>query len=425
MSQGLRSALGDARGGAGLVVLGGLVAQLGQGVSYLLSPLAPAIVAELSWARGDMMALTSLSTFTSALLNPAIGFLTQRYGARPIVLFGTLWIALLFFGFSRMGELWHLGVLSAGIGLLIATVGDVPVGTVVSRWIAKGRGLALGIVYSGSNVGGALVAGAAALMLDALGWRGTFLWVGCIATAVMTPIVALTVREPPSGYVPPSLAEGEAPDEDSRSAAVGMPLREARRTASFWRLWFAAFLFYQYYITVTSHLALYLTDLGVSQRDAALGYAFLVALGILSKLGFGMVADRWSVKPMLLINFAVIALAAGLLVSMNLSLAFVLPFLVVHGIGSHAQNVSYPLAVAHCFGTRYMAEIYGMILLALFPGSILGPILSGYMHDWLGSYTLIFSVYFAGMLLGLALLSGIRCELPAGSRAAYAASESR
>jgi len=71
--------------------------------------LALAIVAELGWARGDMMAWTSLSTFTSSLLNPVAGFLTQRHGARPVLLFGTLWISILFFGFSRMSELWHLG----------------------------------------------------------------------------------------------------------------------------------------------------------------------------------------------------------------------------------------------------------------------------------------------------------------------------
>ncbi len=65
-----------------------------------------------------------------------------------------------------------------------------------------------------------------------------------------------------------------------------------------------------------------------------------------------------------------------------------------------AQNVVYPTIVAWCFGTKHMAEIYGVTMLALLPGGVIGPVALGYMHDALGSYDLAFQ-----MLLGLTLVS--------------------
>ena len=132
-----------------------------------------------------------------------------------------------------------------------------------------------------------------------------------------------------------------------------------------------------------------------------------------AKLGIGLVANRWPAKTALMFNFAVVLLGAFLLVALERRPELRLLFIVTHGVATMAQNVVYPLIVAHCFGTRYMAEIYGVLMLALLPVGILGPVFAGYMYDWTGSYALVFKLYAGLTVVTFAMLAAVRREIGA------------
>jgi nitrate/nitrite transporter NarK len=159
---------------------------------------------------------------------------------------------------------------------------------------------------------------------------------------------------------------------------------------------------------VSRHLPLYLVDVGFTQVEAALMIAEVTFLGVLAKIGVGLLADRWPAKTALLVNFAVVVIASLLLLGIKEYRGLAYPFVIAHGLATMAQNVVYPLIVAWCFGTRYLAAIYGMLMLALLPGGLIGPITLGYMHDWLGSYDLAFQVLAGLNLVCFAMLAALR-----------------
>ena len=97
------------------------------GAIYARGPLTPSMVEEFGWARGDLMLASSPQTWMTALASPVAGYLTARYGARPVVLFGTLWVSVVFFGLSHVQTLWQMFAVSIGVGILVASVGDVAV----------------------------------------------------------------------------------------------------------------------------------------------------------------------------------------------------------------------------------------------------------------------------------------------------------
>jgi len=399
--------LRDLKNGRALwVVFGAMAAQMAMGFTYSRAPLAPSMIEEMGWSRGEISLAGSPGTFVTALASPVAGFLTQRYGARPVVMFGVLLPALIGWGLSSVSSLWQYFLLNVATGCMIASVGDVAVGYVVSKWIQAGRGVALGIVYSGSNLGGSIFAMAATLLLGPVGWRHAYLLVGIICTLTLLPIVLSLVREPQPDFVPESLREpgsdGSLPNTD------GMPLREALRTPSFWLLGVALFLFYVYFIGVNAHFTFHMVDVGFSKQEAGQLFAELVFLGVVAKLGIGLVADRWPAKVALLVNFALLLVASVLLVGIEADSGLARPFVLAHGSATMAQNVVFPLIVAWCFGTRYLAEIYGVLMLALLPGGTIGPIMLGYMHDWLGSYQLAFQGLVAVNAVCLAMLVAVR-----------------
>ena len=390
-------AAGDIHGRAVWLLLACLVAQMGIGSNYTISVLAPALLEDLGWSRGDYMAALSPRTIVAALASPLVGTLMYRFGARSILVVGVLLIGVVFGLYGAIQNLTHVFVLSMGFGLIIAGVGDVVVGTVVSQWIVRARGLALGIVYSGSNLGGLVFALLAARVLEVSDWRTACVAIGVVAVVVMLPIVFLGVREPRSEDAPaPRVSDVGEPTVSTESVT----LTKAIRTESFWLLLFALFVFYFYYASVTSHFVLFLTDVGMSTAAASVSFGLTIFVGVGAKIGIGLFADRFPAKTALLIDFGVVAAASSMLLVLPEAGILLPVFVVSHGLAVAAQNVVYPLIVAWCFGVGHMAKIYGVLMLALLPGGTLGPIFAGYTFELFGNYDFAFRVF-----VGLNVLS--------------------
>ncbi|KAG2212863.1 hypothetical protein INT46_009655 [Mucor plumbeus] len=89
--------------------------------------------------------------------SPIVQFFVARYGLRPVMIVGTLFItiALEMAGFAT--EIWHLYLTQ---GILFGMGASCLYGTVMAvtpQWFTKNRGVALGIVAGGSGIGGLVV----------------------------------------------------------------------------------------------------------------------------------------------------------------------------------------------------------------------------------------------------------------------------
>ena len=392
------------RGPAGRPLLGCLVAQVGLGCVYFFGITLRYIVADFDWSVTAFAASSFPLLAGYAIGSPVVGALTDRVGGRRVMSGAAVLLAATFVGISRMETLLEFYALSLTMGIALVGLGDIPVAAVTSRWIEKGRGVALGFVYTGSNLGGTLVPLVAVAVATRSSWRDALVVIAGLVAATILPIVWWLVREPPPGFAPerdPHL--GEAP------AAEGLDLAAALRTRSFWILFTALVLFYFYYLGVNNHLANHLMEIGYSDGRAAASFAGAAFVGIAGKLAIGLLADRIDHKRALLLNFAGLAAASGLLLLVA-NPALLTVFLVVHGFTVAAENVLLPLIVADCFGVRHLARIYGVLMIALFPGGALGPVFAGRVFDALGGYQAAFAVFALGNLVLLVLLLGLRDE---------------
>ena len=401
LGQVLRAIPADAR----RVIVGCFVAQMGLGCGYVFGPTLKYIVAEFEWSRAAFSAGGAPLLLAMALASPLVGDLTERFGTRRVVAIATVLLGTSLWLFSQMESLLAFYFTCALFGVALTGLGDIPIGALASRWVERGRGLVLGFVYVGSNLGGALVPLAAVALAGVASWRVALAVIGAVAVLTILPITAWTLREPGRAEVPEPRDEADAvPEEDG-----SLDLSEALRTRTFWVLAFTLFTFYFYYLAVNQHLVPFLSDLGYSDAKAAAGFSGAVALGIVAKLGIGVVADRVQSRTALLANFGLLTFASWLLLAAGTAGALPV-FLVAHGFATAAENVLLPLIVAHCFGVRNLARIYGALMLALAPGGILGPIFAGAVFDRTGEYTFAFVVFGVLNLVGLGGLLLVRRE---------------
>jgi len=325
-----------------------------------------------------------------------------------------LLLSATFVGISRMDALWQFYALSLAMGIALVGLGDIPVAAVTSRWIERGRGLALGFVYTGSNLGGTLVPLVAVAVASRPGgsWREALVVIAGLVLVLILPFTWLAVREPPPDWVPTRDREPSAGLRPGEDAALD--LRTAARTRSFWLFFASLTVFYFYYLGVNQHLAAHLSDIGYSDGRAAASFAGAVFVGVAGKLSIGWLSDRIPHKRALLANFALLFAASGLLLAADRPTLLLL-FLVAHGFAVAAENVLLPLLVADCFGLRHMARIYGVLMLSLFVGGGLGPIFAGRVFDRTGSYGPAFTAYLLLNLLNVCLLLGVRDERAAAA----------
>jgi MFS family permease len=384
----------DLRGRAFWVVLGCLVCQMGLGYGYVFGPLARDLLDEFGWSRAEYSAARIPQLAVMAAASPLLGILTVRFGARPILIASTALLGIAFAGVSGISSLWQLDALIMLQGLVVTGLGDISVGQMVSRWATRSRGLALGIVYTGSNLGGALMTRLAAWLADHESWRTAFAALGIGGVAVMLPCALWLVRDRPSRAEPGS---ADAPDPRDAPAEPELDLRAALRTRSFWILFGSLFSFFFYFVGMLEHLVLFLTDAGMPRDQAAAHFSNAILLGMASKVGFGWIADRIPRRTAMLLDYGLLTLSSLLLLALP-DPAFVIPFILSYGVATAARDVVTPLMIVECFGVRHLAAIYGAIMLALFPGGGFGPLFAATVHDRTGSYDLAFAV-FAGLNL--------------------------
>jgi MFS family permease len=397
-----------------LIVLGCLVCQAGAGLFYASRAIAPDVLGELGWTHTMWSSAMPPMIFVTSIGQAVIGAACVRYGIRPVLVLAVVSLGVSFLVFAGMHSLaaYYAGTMFLAIGN--AGIGDVSVGAVVTRWFERSRGIALGLAFAGSNLGAVLFVRVVADGTQAFGWRGATAAVGLLAVVLILPFALFVVRDPRPGEGEAAVASADAAvGAQGREAASGEARRPvdgatgdtnlagALRSPAFWILFFTVFCYAVAQLGMMDHLVLYLVDLGYERGEAADALGLTVGAGILAKLCAGVIALRVPTRILLIANTALLALGIALL-----------PFAadpwllgvsgIAVGIATSARDVLIPLAAAEFFGSRYFAEIYGVMMLAYFPGGSLGPIVLARVRDVLGSYEMGFIVCFATLVAALA-----------------------
>ena len=416
----VREAASEFKGRAFWVAIGCLICQMGLGLTYIRNGIAVDLIEGLDLTRAQLSGAATPQLIFQALASPLVGVLAVRLGASRVLAASATLYALVFVFFSRIDSVAGLYVAIAGVGLCAAGMGDITVGHIVSQWFRKNRGLALGIAYAGSNLGGSVMVALVGSVAARSSWREGLLAVVPVALFVLLPTSLFLVREPAFGQG--LRTEDESPSQGTAPAAAGpdaaspdLDLKAALRTRSFWILTSSLFAFFYYFTGVLDHFVLFLTDSGLSRNEAIGSLSQAIGLGILSKILGGFLADRVPQERSIQAVFGLLAFSSVVLLA--LPDPVLLPvFVFSYGFSQASRDVVYPLVLGRCFGDRYLGEIYGAMTLTLFPGGALGPVITALLRQELGSYEAAFGLF--AVLNGFALIGlfFLRDERPVAAR---------
>lgn len=341
---------------------------------------------QFGWSTAALSGWALLVHATTYLLGPVSGSLVDRFGAKTVALWS---IPLVTGAFVAVGltlnALWilYLGAFLVGLsnsGLTVYT-------RTINTWFSAGRGIALGIAYSGAGLTAVFGPRLTLAAIDGWGWRAGFVFMGLLTLLPLPPVLFwLEERRFAGGRDKPLPESGHGM---ARSLGMG----------AFWLIGGGCLLYFLAYNGIQFGLVPLLTDRGMSRASAA-DYAGLMGAFILAgKLLAGLAFDRFRVATMLALFLAADALAvAGLAFAHRGGAA---GCLVVIGLVQGAMMNGFPYSVARYFGVKCFGGISGLISVLLSVAA-LGALLFSALHDRFGSYAP--SLWVAGAILIVAAL---------------------
>ncbi len=354
---------------------------------------------DASHAESFIANCANITFLMSGVFSLIGGWLITRFRLKPMMLIGCALLGggLLLHSNAETAEMVYAARFLMGASL--GFVGVAPCVVLVSNWFATGRGTALGIVLTGTSLGGFLIPLVAAPMIVSYGWRNAMIVVSGLVWLVLLPAIVFLVREPsvqPVASSPAAVADTPAQD--------GLTLAEAIRKPLFWALGLcAALVFYPIFVT-SQQFILYLQTpkFGVSAETAAFAQSALFAISIGGKFLAGALSDRLRAVRVMVACSLVMFLAS--LVLLQLTAASALLFLLPFALGYGGTFVLLQRLAADFFGRREIGKILGLITLIEVTGAAIGGRVTGYLADQAGGdYTQAF--YGVTIAAGLAFLS--------------------
>jgi len=357
----------------------------------------------LQTGRGAVSLALSIGLLGNLVAGPLIGVLSDRYGARRMVLIGAVALAVVLAGFSLVQTVLHLYLAAVLLVFLGAGTGPITYTRIISAWFNKRRGLALGIALIGIGVGGALAPIVSQALIGEYGWRNAYRFLGLIVFVISFPILFLLLRDRPAETATSEAAAGpqaeEPPPEES-----GYSVWRAVRTKEFWLLAFGFLVVAMGNSGGLVHLPPLLTDAGLTPEQAAL-YAGLMGVGVtIGRAVGGYLIDIFHAPYVAICFLAGPFIAYAFFQSgIDPSLAFV-PVL-LFGIGMGAEFDVIPFLVTRYFGLKNFGVIYGINISTFSIGTGLGPAIMGFGYDEFGSYTFSIWIAMAALITGSVLIS--------------------
>ena len=368
-----------------IVAAGALITCIAFGAVFSLAVFLQPMSDATGWSRAGISGAMTLVFLAMGVGGFAWGALSDRIGARPVVLAGSVLLALGLALASRAGSLLEFQL---AYGLLVGFAAGSffpPFIAVVSNWFDRQRALAVSLTTAGVGVAPLTVSPFASWLLTAQDWRGAQMTIATVAALVLVP-ASLLVRQPPA-----PLAGAPAP---GAGGGREMSLGDALRSLPFIVLGLTFFACCAMHSGPIFHTISYAVFCGVPAIAAVSIYSLEGLAGLGGRVLFGVLGDRYGAKQVLIAGLFVQALAAGAFVfASRLGEFYAVSF--VFGLAYGGVMPLYAVLARGYFGPHIMGGVFGAASLVSSLGMALGPLAGGWIFDAFGTYTWLYIGSFA------------------------------
>ena len=375
-----------------IVSIGALMSCVAVGAMFSLAIFLQPITAETGWSSASVSSAMTLNFLVMGAAGFGWGALSDRYGARPVVLAGSVLLGLALLLASRATSLPAFQLVYGVLVGLSAGAFIAPMMAAVMGWFDTQRSLAVSLVSAGVGVAPMTVSPFVGWLLTAYDWRTTMAVVGISAWILLIP-ASLLVRK--AGEAGQGAAGAAVPEVGGPSALA------AFRTPQFAILAGTFFLCCAAHSGPIFHMVSYAVTCGIAPLAAVSIYSVEGLAGLGGRLLLGVLADRLGVKPVLITGLLVQAFVmAAYIYARQLGEFYALA--IIFGTAYGGVMPLYAVLAREYFNQRVLGAVLGGATMASCIGMALGPLAGGVVFDAFGVYDWMF---LGSLLIGLAAVA--------------------
>jgi MFS family permease len=365
-------------------------------IRYGYGVLLPGMLTTLAITKTEAGVISASYFVAYSIFSPLLGLMGDRYDSRIVI---SIFAAVLGVGTLLMTR--ASSVVEASLYFALAGVGAAacwaPVVALAQRWVSdKRRGLALAVVDVGSAMGIIWMGTVVPLIVIAWDWRAGWLSLGIMALLIAVADFILMRSRPPGEQNPRR--------EELPRASLGAVYSRLLGNGKFWLLGLAYLLTGFAIIIPFTFLSTYAAqELGFPYQVASRLWIVIGVGAIAGKLALGYLSDRRG-------RIRVIVLCLVLIAAGTLGMVYARSFVVlslstaVFSLGYGAVWPLYAASSSDYFSRGLAGSVVGLWTVYLGVGSILAPVIAGWVADATGTLAWSFVVAVAGAVVALALL---------------------
>lgn len=338
----------------------------------------PEIEREFNSSRASSALPYTFTLAGFAIGNFVIGSIVDRIGIAKATIYASLLVSSNFLLCSLSDSLLIITSSHFFLGLGTA-VGFGPLIADITHWFVKRRGIAVAIIASGNYLSGVVWSPLIGIMLSSFTWRDIYLSIAIVLPTVVIPFAFLLLNK----------TTKIKSDTENDFYANNTKLVKISGGRLQFLLGMAGIGCCIAMAMPQVHIVAYCVGLGFGATIGASMLSVMLASGIISRIMFGLCADRIGSLNTLILSSAL----------QMISLIFFIPFdgmislFVVSAIFGLSQGgivPSYALVVRHFLPAREAGQRIGIVLMLTIFGMAIGGWMSGFIFDQTGSYKMAF-----------------------------------
>jgi MFS family permease len=366
-----------------IVAAGGVLGCMAIGAMFSLPVFLLPISRDTGWSVTGISSAMTIAFLALALASMAWGALSDRFGARPVVLVGSIILtgslALASCATSLLQFQLLFGLMVGGATAAIFA----PMMACVTGWFDTHRSLAVSLVSAGMGVAPLTMSPFAAWLVSSHDWRTSMQIIAALAAAVMIP-TSLLVRRAPALANAGAVASAGAPEPQST-----MSVQYALRSPQFIVLLLTNFFCCATHSGPIFHTVSYAISCGIPMIAAVTIYSVEGLAGMGGRIVFGILGDRFGAKRVLVLGLLAQAFGAlGYFFVRELAAFYAVA--AVFGFIYAGVMPLYAVLARENFPLRMMGTIIGGTAMAGSLGMAIGPLAGGLIYDAFGDYAWLY-----------------------------------
>lgn len=368
------------------------IATIGSAGMWAVVVVMPALQAEfgLDRAGASLPYVTTMAGF--AIGNLLIGRAVDRFGVTTALLVAVAVLAAGYVASAYAPSAIVLAVAHAVIGLGTGAC-FAPLIADISHWFARRRGIAIAIAASGNYAAGAIWPVIVGAILTAADWRTAYLALAGIAVGLIVPMSLLLRRRIPVEATAHADAVSTA---NRRSVDLSLGTLQMLMAVAGVGCCVAMAM-------PQVHMVALAVDLGCTPVVGAQILSVMLIGGFISRVAFGLIADRLGGAMTLILGSTLQCFALSLyLPTGGVTGLYVVSL--VFGLSQGGIVPSYAVLIREYFPSAEAGARIGFVIMATIVGMALGGWLAGVIYDATGSYTYAFVNGIAWNVLNIAIM---------------------